>query len=60
MLRQTQTSRSTPIKVGVNGVIWDGHHAVRAAAENGEAVDVLIVADSDLWSGLTMLQLPVR
>src|SRR5262249_53607862 len=60
MLRQTHIPRSTPIQVGVNGVIWDGHHAVRLAAEEGETVDVLVVAVSDPWSGLTILQLPVR
>ena len=40
-LRQTGTPRSTPILVTIEGVIWDGHHAVRLAAENGEMVDVV-------------------
>jgi hypothetical protein len=60
ILRQTQTTRLTPIQVGVDGVIWDGHHAVRVAAELGETVDVQVVAWSDPWSGLTILKLPVR
>ena len=60
MLRQSRTPRFTPIQVGVDGIIWDGHHAVRLVAEMGETVEVLVVAVSDIWSGLTILQLPVR
>ncbi len=60
-LRQTGTPRSTPIQVTVEGVIWDGHHAVRVAAERGETVEVrvvrLLVPPA---AGLTILQLPVR
>jgi len=37
------TPRTTPITVTRDGVIWDGHHAVRAAAEEARLVDVLIV-----------------
>ena len=59
-LRQTGTPRSTPILVTIQGVIWDGHHAVRLAAENGERVDVRVVALLESPSGLTILQLPVR
>lgn len=59
-LRQAGTPRSTPILVTVEGVIWDGHHAVRLAAENGETVDVRVVALLQPSSGLTILQLPVR
>ena len=59
-LRQTGTPRSTPILVTIEGVIWDGHHAVRLAAENGETVDVRVVALLASPSGLTILQLPVR
>jgi hypothetical protein len=59
-LRQTGTPRSTPILVTIEGVIWDGHHAVRLAAENGETVDVRVVALLESPSGLTIRQLPVR
>jgi hypothetical protein len=59
-LRQMGRQRLTPIQVTVQGVIWDGHHAVRAAAERGETVDVLIVDSVAPASGLTLLQLPVR
>ena len=59
-LRQTGTPRSTPILVTIEGVIWDGHHAVRLAAEKGETVDVRVVALLESPSGLTILQLPVR
>src|SRR5437588_6379860 len=34
-LQQSGRRRYTPIKVTRGGVIWDGHHAVRAAAEAG-------------------------
>ena len=59
-LRRTATRRSTPILVTTEGVIWDGHHAVRLAAENGETVDVRVVALLESPSGLTIRQLPVR
>jgi hypothetical protein len=59
-LRQAGTPRSTPILVTTEGVIWDGHHAVRLAAENGETVDVRVVSLLVPPSGLTILQLPVR
>jgi hypothetical protein len=60
ILRRSRIARYTPIKVTVDGVIWDGHHAVRVAAEEGAQVEVLIVTVVEAWSGLTILQLPVR
>jgi hypothetical protein len=36
--------RFTPILVSPEGVIIDGHHAVRAAAEEGRMIDVVISA----------------
>jgi hypothetical protein len=59
-LMQAGTPRYTPIQVTPDGVVWDGHHAVRAAAEAGRAVDILVVAQVAAPSGLTILQLPVR
>jgi hypothetical protein len=59
-LRQAGTPRSTPIRVTTEGVIWDGHHAVRLAAEKGETVDVRVIPLLVPPSGLTILQLPVR
>ena len=59
-LRQSGTPRSTAILVTIEGVIWDGHHAARLAAENGATVDVRVVALLESPSGLTILQLPVR
>jgi hypothetical protein len=35
--------RFTPIQVNVEGVIYDGHQGVRAAAEEGRAIDVLVI-----------------
>lgn len=59
-LRQAGRPRLTPIQVTTQGIIWDGHHAVRAAAESGDTVDALIVDAVVPASGLTILQLPVR
>lgn len=42
-LRAAGIPRSTPIMVTVEGVIWDGHHAVRLAAEEARTVDVRVV-----------------
>jgi hypothetical protein len=35
--------RSTPIEVTPDGVIWDGHHAVRVAAEKAIPIMVKVV-----------------
>jgi hypothetical protein len=59
-LAHANTPRWTPIQVTADGVIWDGHHAVRVAAEQGTIVAVVIVPGSVPPSGLTILQLPVR
>jgi hypothetical protein len=52
--------RFTPITVSPSGVIYDGHHAVRAAAEEGIMIDVRVVDVPDPSVGLTILELPVR
>jgi hypothetical protein len=59
-LKQASQPRHTPILVTPQGVIWDGHHAVRVAAEDGDVVTVKVVADTVPPNGLTILQLPVR
>lgn len=59
-LLRTGTPRLTPIRVTVDGVIVDGHHAVRAAAEEGRTVDVLVVAQAVPSSAPSILHLPVR
>jgi hypothetical protein len=59
-LIQSATPRWTPIQVTPDGVIWDGHHGARAAAERALAVDVLVVAQQAPPSGIDLLQLPVR
>jgi hypothetical protein len=58
LLRSRQV-RHTPIQVTCDGVIWDGHHAVRAAAEEGQAVEVLVVDQQVDPVGLLILDLPV-
>jgi hypothetical protein len=59
-LLRSKQQRLTPIQVTPDGVIWDGHHAVRAAAEGGQTVTVLVIDERIPPAGPTILQLPVR
>jgi hypothetical protein len=59
-LLRTRRKRFTPIQVTLQGVIFDGHHAVRAAAEEGISVDVVVIDQPVASSGQTILSLPVR
>lgn len=59
-LRKAGIDRHTPIQVTPAGVIFDGHHAVRAAADDGQTVDVLVVADQVPPSANSILDLPVN
>ncbi len=52
--------RFTPISVTRSGVICDGHHAVRAAAEEGRDVEVRVILDSIAAASNSILNLPVR
>ncbi len=52
--------RLTPIQVSREGVIVDGHHAVRAAAEEGRAVDVLVERLSAPAKAGSIMDLTVR
>src|SRR5437879_685572 len=52
--------RFTPIQVNLDGIIWDGHHAVRAAAEKGILIHVVVVAQPLAPSGYWILDLPVE
>jgi hypothetical protein len=60
LLIQTGQARQTSVMVTVDGVIYDGHHAVRAIAEMGGTVDVLVVSQTIQPSGFDILALPVR
>ena len=51
--------RNTLIEVTPEGVIWDGHHAVRAAAENGRPVTVRIVSVPLNPTASSIMDLPV-
>src|SRR5262249_1100972 len=53
------TARFPPIEVTVQGVIYDGHHAVRVAAEEGRLIDVVVVPHSLTSSADSILDLPV-
>ncbi len=52
--------RLSPILVTPDGVIYDGHHAVRAAAEEGISVEVVVVDDRIPAAGPAITDLPVR
>ncbi len=39
-------ARPSMIEVTVDGVLWDGNHAVRVAIEMSRTVDVLVVKDT--------------
>jgi hypothetical protein len=52
--------RFTPIRVNLDAVIFDGHHAVRAAAEEGRLVDVLVVDQALLPTAASIMDLPWR
>jgi hypothetical protein len=52
--------RLTPIQVSRDGVIVDGHHAIRAAAEEGRTVDVLISELTVAARESSILNIPVR
>jgi len=52
--------RFSPILATRAGVIYDGHHAVRASAEEGRLVDVLVVTELIATTSDSILSLPVR
>jgi hypothetical protein len=52
-------ARHTPLQVNTDGVIWDGHHAVRIAAEIGNTVTVKVVKQKLIPSAASILDLPV-
>jgi hypothetical protein len=52
--------RFSPIQVTPDGVIWDGHHGARVAAEIGLSIEVNVVNVAVQPVGLLLLDLPVR
>jgi hypothetical protein len=52
--------RFTPVLVTPDGVIVDGHHIVRAAAEEGKLIDVRVIGYAQSPVGEMILDLPVR
>lgn len=51
--------RATLIQVTADGVVWDGHHGARAAAEEGRTVDVKVVPPPVQAAGPLIMDLPV-
>jgi hypothetical protein len=54
------TARFTPVQVTPDGVIFDGHHMVRAAAEEGKLIEVRVIGIAQPPFGDMILDLPVR
>jgi len=54
------TKRFTPIEVTPDGVIWDGHHAARIAAEKGLSIAVKVVNVKVNPTASSILLLPIR
>lgn len=53
------SERYTPIQVTPDAVIWDGHHAVRVAAEKGIDVTVHVVQQKLKPSASSIMDLKV-
>jgi len=51
--------RNTPIEVTPDGVVWDGHHAVRIAAEKRSLVTVKVVNAKVNPKASSIMVLPV-
>ncbi len=58
-LLDSGTQRSTPIRVTPDGVIWDGHHAVGFAAQQGTKITVQVVKFNLTPTAASILDLPV-
>src|SRR4051794_30465475 len=54
-LRDTGTARLSAVEVTQDGVIWDGHHAVRAFAERNMDVEVLVTSETVKAAGMSIL-----
>ena len=59
-LIRSKRTRYTPIQVSQDGVIIDGHHYARAAAEEGQLVEVLVSGFSAAACAVSVLELPLR
>jgi hypothetical protein len=59
-LRLAGVARFTPIVSSREGVIIDGHHAVRAAAEEGRTIDVMVSNFVVPAQADSILDLPIR
>jgi len=61
MLLQNRTPRHTPISATQEGVIWDGNHGTRAAADVGKVIEVEVVDPGcPVNAHGTVTELPVR
>jgi len=57
---QSGQVRFTPIQVSREGVIIDGHHYTRAAAEEGRLIEVVVTSLSAVALADSILDLPLR
>lgn len=58
-LVQSGTPRHSPVLVNTEGVIFDGHHAVRVAAEDGTLIDMKVIDYPVAATADSILDLPV-
>jgi hypothetical protein len=59
-LIESGQARFTPIQVSQEGVIIDGHHYIRAAAEERRLIEVLVTSLSARPLADSILDLPLR
>ncbi len=58
-LRQQGISRQTMITVSLDGIVYDGNHAVRVAIDRGESVDVIITDEPTIGFG-SIMDVPIE
>jgi hypothetical protein len=57
---RSRRPRFTSIQASRDGVIIDGHHSVRAAAAEGQLIEVYVSSLSVVARAVSILDLPVR
>lgn len=58
-LRQQGIARHTMITVSMNGIVYDGNHAVRVAIDRGESVDIVITDEPTIGYG-SIMDIPIE
>lgn len=58
-LQQQGIARYTMITVSLDGIVYDGNHAVRVAIDRGETVDILITDEPTIGYG-SIMDVPIE